>query len=180
MLTKQSRRIFSEPRENAPPISRGLLPQVGEKDWLLVLGSFPGQASLRASQYYSHPQNQFWRLLGGALDIPLAEAHYERRLELLREHGVGLWDVITEARRAGSLDSAIREAQGSDLRSLLLQMPALHTIAFNGGTAHRMGLRQLGDAARNYRILALPSSSPAYTRPFADKLQAWRQIPPTP
>ena len=166
------------PRIIAKPDARlqGLPPHVSEATRLLILGSFPGVASLKAQQYYGHPRNQFWPLTGEALGLPLAGADYSGRLALLAEHRVGLWDVITETVRAGSLDSNIRDPQASDLRTLLARLPALRTIAFNGGTAHRIGLRQLGELAGQYRILALPSSSPAYTLPYADKLSVWRQI----
>lgn len=163
----------------AKPLPRlqGLTPLVAaDTTRLLLLGSFPGVASLQAQQYYGHPRNQFWRLVGEALGLPLAAADYPGRLALLREHGVGLWDVITETQRRGSLDSEIRDPQASDLAGLLATLPMLRTIAFNGGTAHRIGLRQLGARAAAYRILALPSSSPAYTLAYADKLQAWRQL----
>ena len=141
-----------------------------------MLGSFPGVASLAAQQYYGHPRNQFWALLGAALDLPLAASDYERRLALLTEAHVGLWDVISETRREGSLDSAIREPLGSDLISLTKGLTELRTIAFNGGTAARIGLRQLGAASVRYRMVLLPSSSPAYTRPYAEKLIAWQQL----
>lgn len=160
----------------AGPRWRGLAPQVAPDAWLLMLGSFPGVASLKAQQYYGHPQNQFWRLLGSVLELPLAEAVYAERLALLRGRGVGLWDVITETHREGSLDSSIRNPAGSDLLGLIEGLPRLTTIAFNGGTAARFGLRQLGVRAADYRILALPSSSPAYTLPFAAKLAAWQAI----
>ena len=158
------------------PRLQGLRPQVAADTRLLLLGSFPGVASLHAQQYYGHPRNQFWRLLGEVLDLPFAASDYERRLNLLAEAGVGLWDVITHTHREGSLDSAIREPLGSDLISLTAGLPDLRTIAFNGGTAARIGLRQLGVAAMRYRIVLLPSSSPAYTRPYADKLTAWQQL----
>ena len=145
---------------------------------LLLLGSFPGVASLQAQQYYGHPRNQFWRLLGEALNLPLADSGYERRLTLLAEAHVGLWDVITETQRRGSLDSDIRDPLASDLRGLLGGLPALRCIAFNGNTAHRIGLRQLGpELAARYRILALPSSSPAYTLAYEKKRLVWMGLP---
>ena len=160
----------------AAPRLQGLRPQVAPDTRLLILGSFPGVASLQAQQYYGHPRNQFWRLLGAALALPLAQADYAARLQLLREHRVGLWDVITATQRRGSLDSQIRDPQGSDLAGLLERLPDVHTIAFNGGTAARLGLRQLGAEAARLRIFSLPSSSPAYTLPFADKRLAWLKI----
>lgn len=172
MKTKKSASIIAKPG----PRLQGLTPHVSEDTRLLVLGSFPGVASLRAQAYYGHPQNQFWRLLGDVLGLPLAAADYPGRLALLRAHGVGLWDVITETERSGSLDSQIRQPLGSDLIGLLAGLPQLRTIAFNGGTAARLGLRQLGARAAAYRILALPSSSPAYTLAYADKLAQWQQL----
>jgi len=77
---------------------------------LLILGSLPGEASLRAQRYYAHPQNQFWRLLGSAIGVELASVPYEDRLVLLAARGIALWDVVGEARRLGSLDGAIRAA----------------------------------------------------------------------
>lgn len=146
---------------------------MSNKTWLLVLGSFPGRASLLAQQYYGHPQNQFWRLLGGVFGLGLAELSYAERLAALESRGIGLWDVITAAEREGSLDSAIRNAEYSDLHGLLDMLPNLGVIAFNGGTAARAGRKQLGDRAARYEVIDLPSSSPAYTLAFEKKLQAW-------
>ena len=158
------------------PRLHGLNPQVAVDTRLLLLGSFPGVASLQAQAYYGHPRNQFWRLVDESLGLPLAAADYPLRLALLRDARVGLWDVIAQTRRSGSLDSQIRDPLSSDLVGLTLRLPELQTIAFNGGTAARLGLRQLGPHAARYRILALPSSSPAYTLPFAIKLETWRKI----
>ncbi|MCV2354342.1 DNA-deoxyinosine glycosylase [Paucibacter sp. B2R-40] len=163
-------------RPDSLPRLQGLKPHVAADAKLLVLGSFPGVASLQAQQYYGHPRNQLWRLLGESLGLPLAQADYESRLQLLLENQIGLWDVISETQRHGSLDSNIRDPQASDLLTLLAGLPALRTIAFNGGTAARIGLRQLGPVAAQYRILALPSSSPAYTLAYAGKLAAWATL----
>ena len=134
-----SRRIIANPQPAAQPlIWRGLGPQVSNKTRLLILGSLPGRASLLAGQYYGHPQNQFWRLLNEVLEVPLTANPYAHRLDLLQSKGVGLWDVITSAQREGSLDSAIREPEVSDLHSLLDRLPKLRVIAFNGGTAARI------------------------------------------
>ena len=170
---KFSERIISK----LQPRLQGLNPLVNAQTRVLMLGSFPGAASLQAQRYYGHPRNQFWRLLGDSLNLPLVTSDYESRLALLTEAHIGLWDVITETHRKGSLDSDIRDPLASDLRGMLGTLPALRCIAFNGGTAHRIGLRQLGpELAARYRILALPSSSPAYTLAYADKLSAWLQI----
>lgn len=140
---------------------------------VLILGSLPGDASLAAGQYYAHPRNQFWRLLGEVLGVALAELDYPARLAALQRHGVALWDVVNEAHRPGSLDMAIREARPNDLLGLVDSLPDLRAVGFNGATAAKAGgqLEGLGLA-----LLALPSSSPANTAAFADKLAAWRGL----
>ena len=140
---------------------------------LLILGSLPGERSLAAQQYYGNRQNRFWTLMSAVLDTELVALDYDSRLASLRAHGVGLWDVVAEAQRPGSLDSNIRQHRANDLLALLASLPALQAIAFNGGTAAKIGLKILGEHAGPYRIFSLPSSSPAYTLAYADKLQRW-------
>ncbi|WP_300975186.1 DNA-deoxyinosine glycosylase [Sphingomonas sp. LHG3406-1] len=152
----------------------GLLPAARADARLLVLGSLPGEASLRAERYYAHPQNQFWRLLGEVLGEPLAGLGYEERLERLRARGVALWDVIHAARRTGSLDQAIRDVEPRDLRAFAEALPALRAIAFNGGTAARIGRRMIGEGP--WTLVDLPSSSPAHTLPFAVKASRWSAL----
>ncbi len=155
-------------------MKRSFAPVVDAGVRVLILGSLPGEASLAASQYYAHPQNQFWRLLGAVLDWPqLTGLAYEDRLAGLLARGVGLWDVVAQAHRRGSLDAAIRDAVGNDLPGLVTGLPALRAVAFNGQTAWKARRPLEG---MPLQLLALPSSSPAYTRPFADKLAAWRQL----
>lgn len=151
-------------------------PVVNAGTRLLIMGSLPGEKSLAHSQYYAHPQNKFWLLLGEVLGIELKSLPYEQRLSTLLAHGVGLWDVVAQAHRSGSLDSNIRERDDNDLVTLAASLPQLDTIAFNGGTAAKLGLKVLGDHASGYRIVSLPSSSPAYTLAYAEKLQAWQQL----
>jgi hypoxanthine-DNA glycosylase len=157
-------------------LQQGLAPVAGPHTRLLVLGSFPGVASLQAQQYYGHPRNQFWPLMAEVVGQPLPEMDYAARLECLQAHHIGLWDVITHALRQGSLDSNIRSHVGSDLRGLLATLPELRALAFNGATAARIGLQQLGAAAQRYQVFKLPSSSPAYTLAYAQKRQAWLQL----
>jgi hypoxanthine-DNA glycosylase len=147
-------------------------PLVDNQTRLLVLGSLPGEISLRAAQYYAHPQNQFWRLMGAVIGADLAAASYEARLEQLRSHGVGLWDVVRSARRSGSLDTAIRDHQPNALADLAATLPDLVAIAFNGGTASKIGRPALGPDPR-WALVSLPSSSPAYTLGFDVKQAQW-------
>jgi hypoxanthine-DNA glycosylase len=157
-------------------IRKAHFPPVVDADTrLLILGSLPGEASLRAGQYYAHPQNAFWRLVGGAVGHDLAALAYPERLEALKAAGVGLWDVVARAHRAGSLDGAIREAEAADLSGLVAGLPGLRAVAFNGGTAARIGRRSLGEAA-GLTLIDLPSSSPAYTLALAEKSTAWSRL----
>jgi hypoxanthine-DNA glycosylase len=142
---------------------------------LFILGSLPGDASLAARRYYAHPRNQFWRLLGHALGEELHDLPYEKRLERLAVRRVGLWDVVASANRPGSLDQAIREAEHNRIDQLLHDFPGLEAIAFNGGKAAAIGRLLVGQNP-NVRLIDLPSSSPAYTRPFAEKAAAWGQL----
>ena len=150
---------------------QSMAPVGAARPLLLILGSLPGEASLRAQRYYAHPQNQFWRLIGGALGEPLSELAYEDRLVRLAERHVGLWDVVGEARRIGSLDTALREVTANPLTEFVARQPLLRAIAFNGQTAAKIGRRVIGESA--VTLIDLPSSSPAYTLPFADKAMRW-------
>ena len=141
---------------------------------LLILGSFPGEASLAAGQYYAHPRNQFWRLLSAVLDDDLATLPYEARLQRLIYHRIGLWDVIAACERKGSLDAAIRHAQAADFSVLHHSFPELRRIAFNGKTSGRFA-PQFAEAG--FETLVLPSSSPANAQlSFEQKLVQWRAL----
>ena len=153
-------------------------PVVDARTRLLVLGSLPGDKSLAAQEYYGNRQNKFWELVGQVINVDLRAMTYDSRLATLREHGIGLWDVVAEAHRQGSLDSAIRNRNENDLLGLLERFPTIKTIAFNGGTAGRLGVKVLGPRAAAFRILTLPSSSPAYTLPYEEKAKLWRALQP--
>ncbi len=153
----------------------GFDPVVDADTRLLILGSLPGDASLRAARYYAHPRNAFWRLLGGVLGEDLDTLAYEARLERLKARRIGLWDVIASAERSDSLDAAIRSPQAADLRGLVAGLPELRAVAFNGGLAARLGRRILEDQA-GLVLLDLPSSSPAHARPLAEKAARWAAL----
>ncbi|MBN9319346.1 MAG: DNA-deoxyinosine glycosylase [Caulobacterales bacterium] len=159
-----------------PAVKTHLAPVVDDRTRVLILGSLPGEASLAAQRYYAHPQNAFWRLVGDALSEDFATLPYEARLDRLRARGVGLWDVVASATREGSLDSAIRLSEAADLQGLIATLPALRCVGFNGATAAKIGSKSLGTWAERLAILRLPSSSPAFTQPFARKAEAWRAL----
>jgi TDG/mug DNA glycosylase family protein len=147
-------------------------PLVAADTRLLILGSLPGVRSLAEQQYYAHPTNQFWRLLGEVVDQPLANLPYDDRLAALRKAKVGLWDVIRSAERHTSSDSLIREAEAHDLAALIADLPDLSMIAFNGGKAAAVGRKQL-PPLDGVAVVDLPSSSAAHTIGFAAKRDRW-------
>ena len=154
-------------------VKEGLPPEIPGEARLLLLGSFPGEESLRQSQYYAHPRNQFWRLVGEVIDEPLCELPYPKRLQRLARHRIGVWDIIVGCEREGSLDGDIRNASFAQFDWLARHAPKLKVVAMNGKKA---GTAQRRIAALGYQTLVLPSSSPAYTLPYADKLHAWQAL----
>lgn len=159
-------------------VKRAFDPVVDAQTRLLILGSLPGDASLGAGQYYAHPRNAFWRLVGEAVGRDLAALPYPDRLEALKAARVGLWDVIAGAERRGSLDADIRKAETADLRQLIDGLPDLRAVAFNGATAARIGRKSLA-GIEGLRLIDLPSSSPAHAaRSHADKAAAWAVLGP--
>jgi hypoxanthine-DNA glycosylase len=156
------------------PLLTGLAPVAGPRTRLLVLGSFPGVASLRAQQYYGHPRNHFWPILAALWGVDLPALPYARRLQRMQAHGLGLWDVYASCRREGSLDSAIEQARPNDLAGLVARLPALQAIAHNGGeSARAMRITR----ALGLPVYRLPSTSPANASwSFERKLAAWRAV----
>ena len=159
----------------AAPLRRdvlaGLPPVATRTTRVLLLGSFPGAASLAAQQYYAYPQNQFWRLVGDSIGVDLQSLGYARRLAALKRARLGLWDVIGECRRAGSLDMNIRDAVFNDFGALIASCPNLERACFNGKTAAKHVAHV---ASFGLEVRVLPSSSPANTTRYADKLEVWR------
>lgn len=139
----------------------------------LILGSFPSVASLGKAQYYGHPQNHFWRLVGAVIAEPLPEMAYEQRLRTLLTHRIGLWDIIGTCKREGSLDSNIRNPRHNDFACVTDIAGKLRRVCFNGKTAGRM---EPLFAGWGFVTVVLPSSSPANTLRFEAKLKQWSRI----
>ena len=152
----------------------GLAAVAGPATRLLVLGSFPGVASLAAQQYYAHPRNQFWPLLGALWGIDLRALPYPQRLRVMQAHGLGLWDVYASCQRSGSLDSAITAARPNPLAALAATLPLLGAIAHNGGESARSVKIT---AALGLPVYRLPSTSPANAGwSLARKTAAWGAV----
>ena len=152
----------------------GLAPIVSPVARLIVLGSFPGAASLAAQQYYAHPRNQFWPILSALWGVDLVDRSFAQRVAELERRGLAVWDVYASCRREGSLDSAIEDAVPNDLAGLRCSCPRLEAVAHNGGESarHRHITEALGLA-----VYRLPSTSPANASwSFERKLAAWRDV----
>ena len=162
-----------------PPIVESFPPIASPKARLLILGSMPGVASLRAGQYYAHPQNLFWKFMGEILGFDSA-LPYAQKVDCLLQAGIAVWDVLASCQRPGSLDADIHaaSAQANDFAGFLAGHPDIKRICFNGSTAEtlfrRHALPQL--AMPGIKTLRLPSTSPANASiPRGKKLEAWSQ-----
>ena len=150
-------------------------PFVAPDTRLLVLGTLPGEESLRMQRYYAHPRNLFWHLIGTAIGKDIQSLDYDLRVAALREAHVGLWDTIASAQRRGSLDAAIREIEHNPLAELVASLPELRAVAFNGATSAKIGSKLL--AGSKVKMVSLPSSSPAHaSMKIADKEALWRNL----
>jgi double-stranded uracil-DNA glycosylase len=165
-----------------PKRERCFAPIAGRDVETLILGSLPGRRSLELQQYYAHPQNAFWKLIGGifAADGSLP---YARRVRILTKNRIALWDVLAAAERPGSLDSSIvhASAQANDFKEFFRAHPQIRRVFFNGRKAEelyrRFVLPVLGTEFAAIRYECLPSSSPAHAgMTFAKKLGTWRRI----
>lgn len=169
---------------NATDLVESFAPLEPPSARLLILGSMPGIASLRAQQYYGHPRNQFWPMMETLFGVP-ASAAYAERIAGLHAQGIALWDVLRACERPGSLDSSIVRGseQANDFVGFLDRHPQLKTIALNGGTArdafHRHVLPMLGERLSAIKLIALPSTSPANASiNAAAKRAAWAALLP--
>lgn len=160
--------------QSTTPMRTGLPPVVGPRPRVLVLGSFPSEQSLATGRYYANPRNQFWRLVGAVLGFD-ADAPYDARIAAATEHGVALWDVLHSCRRAGSLDARIdrKTAVVNDIGALLADHPGIDRIVVNGSAALELFERHVRVGVPAVRV---PSSSPAATMAFEDKLAQWRVL----
>jgi double-stranded uracil-DNA glycosylase len=157
----------------------GLPPFVREDCRLLILGSMPGVASLKAQQYYGHPRNRFWPLLYRLLDGGEPNGSYDERIRFALSRGVALWDVLSVCEREGSLDSAIREPEAGDFAAFYSRYQGIRHVFFNGKTASELYRRHVLPTLREEGALTyvtLPSSSPAHTLSLEAKLELWQPV----
>lgn len=161
----------------SPLLAESFPPIASPQARILILGSMPGQASLKAFQYYAHPQNLFWKVLGEAFGFD-PRADYAIRVAALNAHHIAVWDVLASCHRPGSLDADIdtRSAIPNDLPGFLQQHPHIRRICLNGGAAATLFQRYFKHTLpATLECLRLPSTSPANASiPLAQKKQAWQ------
>lgn len=163
---------------NAEELKRSFPPMVGKKPRVLILGSLPGEESLRQQQYYAYKHNAFWPIMGKLLDFD-PSLPYNDRLECLKAAGVALWDTIGAGRRKGSLDVHIRDIEPNPVARLLAEHPSIGFIGCNGTKSHAQLKRSAPElfAEARLTIVQLPSTSPAAAAlRFEEKLAAWRAV----
>jgi double-stranded uracil-DNA glycosylase len=153
-------------------------PVVSPNSKVLILGSMPGEVSLKAKQYYAHPRNAFWRIMdelfGAGLSLP-----YQERLVVLDNAGIALWDSLRACTRPGSLDSAIRDEEANDFAALFASFPEITHVFFNGAKSEAAFRRHiLSTLAGSQPVFArLPSTSPAHAgMTFDEKVKSWRAV----
>ena len=144
----------------------------------LILGSMPGAASLAAHQYYAHPQNAFWRIMGSIFNVA-PDAAYGERVRALQKAKVAVWDVLQSCERPGSLDASIRRDSevANDFTAFFAQHPRVTQVYFNGAAAEASFKRHCAELLRDPQISfqRLPSTSPAHASlRFEQKLMVWR------
>ena len=151
-------------------------PSIIEKNSkILILGSMPGVKSLAKQEYYGNPRNQFWSLIGETFQEEVPKS-YPKKIEMIKKHGLALWDVISRCRRQGSLDVDIQEEEVNDFKKLLSTHKNIKKICFNGGKAYELFKKHVGFEGFSQEFVKLPSSSPANTASFEKKLSEWKKI----
>lgn len=160
----------------ASELLHGLPPIIGNGAKTLILGNMPSVMSLGAQQYYANPRNAFWRITGDIFGFA-ADEPYDDRITKLTANGIAVWDVLRSCRRVGSLDSAVEPDSmvANDFGVLSEQYPDISRVFFNGAAAEK-NFNRLVRVAPDFANRRLPSTSPAQTMRYEDKLAAWRVI----
>jgi hypoxanthine-DNA glycosylase len=142
---------------------------------VLILGTMPGERSLRMNQYYSHNGNHFWRILFSLHDEEWT-SDYDRRTCLLQENRIALWDVLKACEREGSSDNAILEEEANGFVEFFAAHPGIRMITFNGKNAAAFFEKYVGQRVHLPRV-TLPSTSAANGWITYDKkLAEWRKV----
>lgn len=167
--------IDKEMKQGFPPIA-------DKSATVLILGSMPSEESLNQNQYYAHPRNAFWKIIGTLFDFQ-DKISYAQRSNILTQNKIALWDVIQACQRPGSLDSAIDADSiiANDFVEFFRNHPNINVVVFNGAKAEaeyrKRVLPLLDDKQKAIEYIRLPSTSPAMASlSFEDKLLLWSDV----
>lgn len=152
-------------------------PIINENSKILILGTMPGEESLRKQQYYGHPRNHFWKVIYNLFGGKLEEDYLARKRYLIT-HSIALWDVLEGCEREGSLDIDIKNPMPNRIPQLLSTYPNVKHLFFNGAKAEALFKKFHKDFYKNNmnKMTRLPSTSPAHTVAFEEKLKQWMKI----
>jgi hypoxanthine-DNA glycosylase len=151
-------------------------PIVDKETTRMVVGTMPSVDSLRFSEYYGNPRNQFWKILFSVFEGGRIPADYEDKVSTAKSHGVGLWDILASCKREGSLDSNIKDELLNDFPTLLKDHPNIKMLIFNGQNSYKYFLKAYGQLPGiEYKVM--PSTSPANAmKNFDAKLKEWKEV----
>lgn len=151
-------------------------PPIVDKDSrILLLGTMPGEESLRLQQYYGHKSNQFWKILFTLFNKPFF-SDYEERKKLVKDNNIALWDVLSSCEGEGSADSCIKNEAANDFESFFAAYPQIKVIFFTSAKAAEFYKRYIGfDDSRTYHTLPSPSSAYAKMR-LKEKIEKWKVL----
>ncbi len=155
-------------------------PVINDNSRILILGTMPGEESLRRQEYYANPRNQFWRIIGEIFQTRLGVA-YSDRVVFLTQHGLALWDILESCERSGSLDQGIRNPVPNNFQTLFETYPNIRVLVFNGQVAHKwfeqlVVQRQALQSPNQFQKMIMPSTSPAATIALSEKVRQWSVV----
>jgi hypoxanthine-DNA glycosylase len=148
-------------------------PIVNPETEILILGTMPGTKSLEKQEYYAHKQNQFWKILFTVFASGTVPELFQEKRKVLQQNKIGLWDVLANCERKGSLDIHIKNHMENDILGLLEAFPKINRILFNGKESQRYFIKKFG-TIEGIVFYVMPSTSPANTVNFEEKLKLWR------
>jgi hypoxanthine-DNA glycosylase len=147
-------------------------PFVNSHTEILILGTMPGIASLEKQEYYAHPRNHFWKIIYTLFNNMPVSGVFDEKISFLQANRIGLWDVLENCERKGSLDVHIKNQTENDFESLFRELPGITKIVFNGKESYRYFLKKFGQI-EGISYYEMPSTSPANTMSFDNKLKIW-------
>ncbi|RTZ03399.1 DNA-deoxyinosine glycosylase [Flavobacterium sp. RSP49] len=147
-------------------------PFINSETEILILGTMPGIASLEKQEYYAHQRNHFWKIMYTLLNNLPIDQIFGEKIKLLQENKIGLWDVLENCERKGSLDIHVKNQKENDFETLFKEFPGINKIIFNGKESHKYFMKKFGQI-KGITYHVMPSTSPANTMSFENKLEIW-------